>query len=141
MRSLFSLSVALAFACGSSGGTSAPVSGGGGSSAGGGGSGGSSAGGSCTSGADQAARISHDMRLELAKCYVACVGEPETCIRDCLVKSVGLSPGCGTCYGDLAWCGRLCACPDLDASTCAECHAKCETAFSSCSGVEPPPKS
>lgn len=63
-----------------------------------------------------------------------------SCMSNCVVKSQGLSKGCGDCWGSLAACTAAnCAseCLDANAPNCKTCVKKtCGNDFQSCSGIE-----
>jgi len=64
-----------------------------------------------------------------------------TCASDCVERMVtGLSSGCATCYGELAWCSRLlCLTPCASASclpVCQDCNGYdlCLAELEACTG-------
>jgi len=83
------------------------------------------------------------IKKDVQKCGASCLHETDlkkqtVCLLQCLGK-LGISQGCGGCFGTMLLCGkRFCGkqCANPTSKECAECAGKkCVVGFSSCSGL------
>lgn len=116
-----------------------------------GGSAGSSSGGKCNNTADKAAL---DATYDAGKvsdvagdCAVGCLGKPDPCVQECIVKGTGLSQDCAGCLAASADCSKkncLMDCvSDPGSVQCQICQCglkpgqsvNCLLAYETCSGI------
>ena len=92
----------------------------------------------CANDDDAAILAQADVPAELQTCGLDCLGQPETCVANCVELSMGLTPSCGLCVAGVSTCSVE-ACLQPCATGPSECLAcqdqSCGAAFETCSGV------
>jgi hypothetical protein len=95
----------------------------------------------CQNEQDCAFVIDGTARIEAGECGKGCIGQEESCARDCLLGVLEMTDECAGCYADTVNCSIMnCAAKciaDTEAQQCKDCQVEfgCREAFNTCSGL------